>query len=377
MGALTKLVGVAIACGFTQVAAQSPLIVTLDQVVAQANGKGFDGVVLVGDAERILFEKAIGMADRDRSLNHQLPATWRWASVTKQLTATIVAQLASEGKLDLDQTVSTYLTPAQFSGRDAGRIKIRQLLQHTSGLPNPSDAAGENEIAPFYKRAVTAATVHAIPARELCAGAPKRSPGERLEYNNCDYLVLGAIIETVERKPFDAVLRDRIAKPLGLTTVALARGPKQTRAGKREAVRGYLDDVRVEQPFQLATYGAAGAIIGSPAELMKFNQALMGDTLIKKDVKAKFWTGDEKLGYAALGAWAFPAKLTGCSEPVKLVERRGSIGGVQVRNIIAPEKSRAVIAFTNRGDFEFGEIWQGKGFAHELVSAAVCGDAKP
>lgn len=51
----------------------------------------------------------------------------------------------------------------------------------------------------------------------------------------------------------------------------------------------------------------------------------------------------------------------------------GEIGGVQVRNIIAPTLSRAVVVFTNRADWEFGEIWQGKGFSYDLLSAALCG----
>jgi D-alanyl-D-alanine carboxypeptidase len=54
------------------------------------------------------------------------------------------------------------------------------------------------------------------------------------------------------------------------------------------------------------------------------------------------------------------------------VERRGDIGGVQVRNILAPAKHRALVIFTNRGDFEFGEIWQGSGATFALASAAFC-----
>jgi D-alanyl-D-alanine carboxypeptidase len=352
---------------------------SLDSIVANANKAGFEGVVLVGDANKVLFEKAVGTADRIRKTAHNTTNRWRWASVTKQVTATMVAQMVGEGKLDLDKPVSTYLSAAQFNGRDAKKLTIRHLLQHTSGLPNPSDNAPKDEAAPFYKRAVSPEGLHVMPARGICAGDPKRAPGEKFEYNNCDYMLLAAIIEIVDQKPFSASLDARIAKPLGLSGVGLSASENAiaARSELADPVSGYLDASKPEPKFNLASYGAAGALVGSPQELMKFDQALMGDTLIKKDVKAKFWTGDEKLGYAGPGAWVFPANLTGCKEPVKLVERRGAIGGVQVRNIIAPDKSRAVIAFTNRGDFDFGEIWQGKGFAHELVSAAICGDTKP
>lgn len=351
----------------------------LDSIVTNANKTGFEGVVLVGDANKVLFEKAVGTADRIRKTAHNTTNRWRWASVSKQVTATMIAQMVGEGKLDLDKPVSTYLSAAQFNGRDAKKLTIRQLLQHTSGLPNPDDNAPKDDVPGFYKRAVSPEGLHVMPARGVCAGDPKRAPGEKFEYNNCDYMLLAAIIEIVDQKPFLASLTARITKPLDITNVGMSASENAIAARQVEAdaVQGYLSATKAEPKFNLASYGAAGALVGTPQDLLKFDQALMGDTLIKKDVKAKFWTGDEKLGYAALGAWAFPAKLNGCSEPVKLVERRGAIGGVQVRNIIAPEKSRAVIAFTNRGDFDFGEIWQGKGFAHELVSAAVCGEAKP
>ena len=57
--------------------------------------------------------------------------------------------------------------------------------------------------------------------------------------------------------------------------------------------------------------------------------------------------------------------------PQRLVERRGEIGNVQVRNIIAPDRGIAVIAFADR-PVEFGEPWQGKGLTYDLMSAALC-----
>jgi D-alanyl-D-alanine carboxypeptidase len=59
-----------------------------------------------------------------------------------------------------------------------------------------------------------------------------------------------------------------------------------------------------------------------------------------------------------------------------LVERRGDVGGIQVRNIIAPDAGVAVLVFTNNAEFDFGEIWQGQGFSHDLLAAALCGAAR-
>jgi hypothetical protein len=136
-------------------------------------------------------------------------------------------------------------------------------------------------------------------------------------------------------------------------------------------VKGY-DGKRLELTFNLATYGAAGALLGTPRDLFAIDQALLGDTLMSADAKKQFWKGEPNLGYAALGVWAFPATLKGCKDPVELIERRGAIGGVQVRNFLAPALGKALLVFTNRGEWAFGEVWQGKGFSYELLTAALC-----
>ncbi len=71
-------------------------------------------------------------------------------------------------------------------------------------------------------------------------------------------------------------------------------------------------------------------------------------------------------------AGVFPAALKHCAQKVALVERRGDIGGVQVRNIMAPELGRVLIVFTNSAAVDFGEIWQGSGFSYDLLDAAFC-----
>lgn len=84
------------------------------------------------------------------------------------------------------------------------------------------------------------------------------------------------------------------------------------------------------------------------------------------------WKGDPHFGYVALGVWSFPAPLQGCSGAVDLVERRGEIGGVEVRNLLAPELGKALVVFADKAGLDFGKIWQGKGLSYRLASAAFC-----
>jgi CubicO group peptidase (beta-lactamase class C family) len=347
---------------------------SLAAVVDAAEKAGFAGVVLSGDRAKISFERAVGWADRSRRTQHSADMIWRWASVSKQITAVIASQLVAEGKLDLDKPASAYLNAKEFGSANAKLMTIRQLLQHTSGLPNPSDppadSKAESDAVPaFYLEDVTPEAVHKSAAAGACAATPKRAPSEQFEYNNCDYLVLGAVIEKVAGQPFASVLADRIVKPLNLAKGAVR--PANSKDKYAQPVKGY-DGKRLELTFNLATYGAAGALLGTPRDLFAIDQALLGDTLMSADAKKQFWKGEPNLGYAALGVWVFPATLKGCKDPVELIERRGAIGGVQVRNFLAPALGKALLVFTNRGEWAFGEVWQGKGFSYDLLTAALC-----
>lgn len=330
----------------------------LEAAVDAAAAKGFAGEVAVTDRASTVYDRAVS-APGDP---HSPGETWRWASVTKQITATLVLQEVAAGRLGLDDTLSARL-PA-FKGTTAGEITVRMLLQHTSGLPNPDEtpAAGAKAFPAFYLRAGMRGD-----AFEYCAGKPRAAPGGRFSYNNCDFIVLGALLERITGEPYGRIVHERIAAPLQLKTLGLAEDGVEP-----ATVRGRLDDTTPEPAFHLATFGASGALYGDAADLLAFDRALLEGRLLDAAATRLAWTGDPKLGYVALGAWAFPAPLKGCSGAVKLVERRGEIGGIEVRNLIAPELGRALVLFADRSDLDFGEIWQGKGMSYDLASAAFC-----
>lgn len=338
----------------------------LETVVARVADRDFRGVVLVGDEQRILFETSVGNAEDATGRVHRVDEIWPWASVTKQVTAVLIMQEVERGSLSLDTTIGQVL-PA-FTGPTRDAVTIRQLLQHTSGLPNPDQSAIEPKTgAPIFYLRNPAPRRADIDALGFCAGSTRAEPGARFEYNNCDYIVIGAILERLNRQSFAALVEQRIARPAGLNTL---QTPPRRRLERRDVV-GYVNGAEAP-PYNEATFGAGGALFGTPYDLLAFDRALMSGALLSRDALDVLWAGDSSIGFAALGAWSFPADLNGCHEPVQLVERRGAIGGVQVRNIIAPELGRALIVFTNEASFEFGEIWQGAGFSYELASASFC-----
>jgi D-alanyl-D-alanine carboxypeptidase len=295
----------------------------------------------------------------DKGHNAEL---WRWASVSKQVTAVLVLQEAGKSTIELDQPVGRYLP--KFASTNAGQVTVRQLLRHQSGLPNPDDTAASPEsMASYYLPGYKG---NRDPLTGYCAGTAKGEPGGNWAYNNCDYIVAGALLEAVTGKKWAKLVEERIVKPLGLKT--LRAYPTGT------ATRGGLVGGKPEPKIELAAFGASGGLYGSLADLLAFDQALMSGKLLKQKELDALWDGRPELGYIALGQWVFDAPLKDCAKPVRLVERRGSIGGVQVRNFIAPEQKTAVAVFTDKSesDFQFGEIWQGSGFSHDVLNFALC-----
>lgn len=343
-----------------------PIAALMDSLVAA----GFSGAIVTGNTQGATFARAAGIADPATRRPLTLADSWPLASVTKQLTAILIMQEVDRGRIALDQPLSRYLPP--LAGASTGNPTIRQLLLHVSGLPNPDDSAAAPGQAPPFYRETGPAIGDMARARGYCAGAPKRAPGAAFEYNNCDYLVLGAVLEQLTGQPYGDLLHSRFARPLGLASLRVltdadARAPV--------AVRGLEASGTSAPPDNFATLGAAGAAAATAGDLFLFDQALLKGVLLSQQANAEMTRGNPAAGYAALGVWSFPAQLRGCDSAVELVERRGDFAGIQTRNLLAPQLGKALVVLTNQPDFAFGELWQGSGAGFELASAAFCAPA--
>lgn len=332
--------------------ATSPAIAAEPPITAVLTQAKFEGEVIARKGDNAPY--------RMRTLPKSTPQNWRWASVTKQFVATLVMQEVAKGTVDLDKPVSLYLPT--FKSPNASKITVRQLLRHQSGLPNPNDTVkGKDGVEAYYAKADKAMQ---NPLTGYCAGPVKGEPGGNWAYNNCDYIAAGALLEAVTKTPWQKLVSERIAKPLGLTSLGAFPTTRPTVKGR---VGG-----KAEPRYRIETFGASAGLYGTAADLVAFDRALMTGKLLPEAQRTEMWDGQPNLGFIALGQWAFGAELKGCPLPVRIIERRGAIGGVEVRNFILPDADIAVVAFTNRDDFDFGEIWQGKGFSFDLLSAAAC-----
>jgi CubicO group peptidase (beta-lactamase class C family) len=170
-------------------------------VSAEALRRGVPGVavVIVADGE-VLVRRGYGIADvaSGRAVTEHTP--FNIASVTKPFTAAVVQMLAGEERIRLDAPASEYIQlPSVYRS-----ITVRQLLTHTSGIAR--DLRRDNNDDPDA----------AEYRRRLGASQPSAPPGQRFEYSNTGFTVLGWLVEAVEGQPLEQVLRRRLFRPLGM-----------------------------------------------------------------------------------------------------------------------------------------------------------------
>jgi CubicO group peptidase (beta-lactamase class C family) len=302
---------------------------------------GYSGVFgVVRDGKRV--SDALGQASAGPSHDAAIP--FRWASVSKMITAILVFQQVDAGAIALDAPLATYLPGTPVPNAD--RITIRQLLAHRSGLAAQSDLP-DGPPGDLKQYCLTAAD----------------EPGATFLYNNCDTLVLGEVLQAVTGTSYLDLVNSRIGVPLELV-LAL---PDEAR------VEAVMEDGAPEAPVWPSGYGPAGGLYGTIEDLLKIDAALMAGELMTATSRDVMLTGDPASGFAALSVWSYSPDLGACLGQTRLVERYGEIGGVQVRNFLLPDLDLAVVVYSSDHRTRFGEVWRGEGLSIDLIRAAACG----
>src|SRR3954470_11516203 len=166
--------------------------------------------VAVTDAERLLYAEGFGAADLRSGRGATERTAYLWFSMSKIATATVALRLADEGVLDLDRPIAD-LVPG-FTSPSGPTPRVRQLLDHTSGLGNPLPlrwvlpaAAGDDEARTATRRILQK------------HGRARRPAGPPARYSNLGYLLLAEVIGRVTGEPFEDVVRRRLLEPAGMT----------------------------------------------------------------------------------------------------------------------------------------------------------------
>jgi len=202
-------------------------------------------------------------------------------SVTKAFAGLAVMKLVEDGALTLDTRARSIVSEAPPSW---DLITIRQLLDHTSGLPELNDNPEYAQLTEDKKRLVTPDE-----AIRYAISAPLRSlPGAKYAYHRFSYTLFGAIVQRVTKMPFDVFLRDRIFNPLGMASTRF--GDWESVIPRRATAYNYADGT-LRNWFYGFGFGNPGAGLNSSAsDLAKLMTALQNRTLLSDESLAAMWT---------------------------------------------------------------------------------------
>ncbi|MFG3404337.1 serine hydrolase domain-containing protein [Streptomyces sp. NPDC048142] len=287
----------------------------------------------------------------------------RIGSNTKAFTAVVVLQLVGEGKIDLDAHVDTYLPGlVRGEGIDGRRITVRQLLQHTSGLPEYGIHLDDDEIRNRY-----------FEPRELLDLALKHkadaAPGKTWGYSNTNYVLAGLIVQKVTGRPLAEEMDRRIIKRIGLRHTYFPATGEMTirkphpRGYHRSPADGPLRDFTKMDP---SAGWAAGQLISTNSDLNRFFTALLAGRLLPAAQLAEMRTtvpaGTSGLRYG-LGLTSRPLSCGGV-----YWGHGGDIAGYETRGGVTDDGRAANVAVTSiPTDKEAAQ------HVNDAVDKALCG----
>jgi CubicO group peptidase (beta-lactamase class C family) len=206
-----------------------------------ADGPG--AAVLVVYQGKVLVEKGYGLADLDKKTPITATTNFDLASASKQFTALAVMLLADRGRLDFDDDVRKYL-PELPAYNEQRPIRVRDLLHHTSGLPDYTGfwRTKEKDFTKFTNESV----LELMKDRKLAF-----TPGAKHAYSNTNYALLPVIVKRVTKKGFGEFMADEVFGPLGMETTVILDDMKVTipeRAKGYRKARGEWQHAALDGP---------------------------------------------------------------------------------------------------------------------------------
>jgi CubicO group peptidase (beta-lactamase class C family) len=308
---------------------------------AHVSVNDFSGTILLAKGGRPLVMKGYGFANREWQIPNTSQTKFRIGSVTKQFTSMIVMQLREQGKLKLEDSVCSFVSPCPDAWKP---VTIHHLLTHTSGIPSYTGIAAWREINMMPKTVEQLIVIF----RDLPL---EWVPGDKYAYNNSGYLLLGVVIEKVTGKKYEQALQEMILTPLGLKdtgydwprTILPQRAAGYDGRGANIRNADYID---MQHPY------AAGSLYSTVTDLLRWEQALYTNVLLPDAAKQIMWT-PFKNGYAYGWSIAEPSAATFGH---KRIAHSGGINGFSSMLIRVPDDNVTAIVLSNNSSASAGLV---------------------
>ena len=315
---------------------------------------GFSGVILIAENGKPIYHKAFGYREFENQAPLKTTDIFELASVSKQFTAMIIMMLKEKGLLNFNDSVSKYLQ-IPYTG-----ITIRNLLTHTSGLPDYQDIMDK-----YWDKSKVAGNPDCIEYLNKYAPPKNFEPGEKYEYSNTGYMLLASIAEKASGKDFIELCNKWIFKKLKMKSTDI-RTLEEKKATKNFAIGHiYVEErnkyVRADSfpssnyTIWLGNRKGPGRISSTAADLLKWDKALYTEKLIKQSTLQDAFT-PMKLNDGSFSNYGFGWSLR--SDPIlgKIVQHNGDNPGYKTQITRYIDKKKTLIVLSNNAHRDFNSI---------------------
>jgi CubicO group peptidase (beta-lactamase class C family) len=300
-------------------------------VISDEQGPG--GAFMVAQKGKVIYQKAFGKANLELDVNLSPESIFQLGSMTKQFTAVAVLVLEQQGKLRVSDPISKYI-PDYPAG---DKITIHHLLTHTSGI---KDFTKMKSLASIAQKEMTPKMMVGFFKNEPVDFAP----GERFEYNNSGYVLLGYLIELVSGETYADFIQQHIFDRLGMDHSYYASDKKviHKRAyGYQKKENGYVNKTAISfsVPF------ASGALMSTLGDLLKWQNGLSHNKLLNTTETQQAFSR-YKLNNGELFNYGYGWHIKEIGGlPVRA--HGGSIFGFKSMGVYVPDEDIYVVGLTN------------------------------
>ena len=328
----------------------------------------FNGSILVAEKGNIIYKESFGYADFQRKIENASSTRINIASISKTLTAIAVLQLMEKGKLNLDDAFFKHFQDFPYH-----EITVRQLLSHTSGLPD-NEALFDSLIIKNPNKIFTNSDVIPALVKYQKYRGLRFAPGEKWGYSNIGYSLLALLVEKISNQPFEEYMKWNVFTPAGMKNSYVQTLLSQ-KSDKNRCINYMYNnhyEMKLQQMDSLAswkvfTYNLTGLtgstnVISSVNDLCAFDRALYANKLLKASSLQEAFTpvklNNGEPNKAAQGSYGIGWFIEVDSTGKKTVSHSGAAPGVTtffIRNL-ATKQSVIIVQNIQNPMFDIGPV---------------------
>lgn len=323
----------------------------VEQIFNNAVSQDFSGVILIASGGEIIFTGVNGKRDFENNIPLMPSDIFELASISKQFTAMMVMICKEKGMLNYDDLVEKYLD-IPYEG-----ISIRNLLTHTSGLPDYQKVMDEN-----WDKLKVAGNTEIMEYLNKYKPKILFSPGDEYKYSNTGYVLLASIVEKVTGKDFVEMSKKWIFGPLKMENTLIRSNDEKKELDnlafghKKDSLDRFVNANKFlssDYTIWLGNRKGPGRVSSNVFDLLLWDQALFTEKLVSKKTMEEAFSpyilNDKTLSYYGFG-W----RLNKDSKN-KIVTHSGSNPGYKTRIVRLLDKRKTILILSNN-DFLLDEI---------------------